>query len=493
MNPATLAAIQLGSTAGPSIVETHGGAALIRASSLIPSLSMAWEAAMNKPILTLQELDAAVAAAGSKAKKANRPHSPLVENQVSLVALTRASELKATPISWVWPGWLARGKAQIIGGQPGAGKTTLAMLIAAIVTIAGRWPDGTSATKGNVIIWSGEDDPTDTLVPRLAVSGADLTRVFFVESVFEGKERRPFDPAKDIGPLKQAIEANGGAVLLVIDPIVSAVAGDSHKNGDTRRSLQPLVDLASDVGAALLGITHFSKGTAGREPIERITGSIAFGALARVVMVAAKEPDAEDATAGRRILARAKSNIGPDEGGFAYSLQLVPMPSRDDIEASIAVWGERIVGTAREILAEAETVRGDDDEGGKFREAKDWLLDFLMDGPRGAKECRSASSRDGHRWRTIERAKTELKISSVRGDSGWAWALPQDQDRQDNRHHSNYASPGGVGGLGGIKQNQEVTKGQDRQINQVRQRRQEFGVGDVAGQNGGLDGWEGEI
>ena len=103
---------------------------------------------------------------------------------------------------------------------------------------------------------------------------------------------------------------------------MNAVAGDSHKNTETRRALQPLVELAASANAALLGITHFSKGTAGREPIERITGSIAFGALARVVMVAGKEAEKEDDdTPPRRFLARAKSNIGPDEGGFAYELQ----------------------------------------------------------------------------------------------------------------------------------------------------------------------------
>lgn len=156
-----------------------------------------------------------------------------------------------------------------------------------------------SPARGNVVVWSGEDDYADTLVPGLSASGADLDRVFFVEGVLEGKERRPFVPAKHILPLRQAIEAAGGAVLVVVDPIVSAMAGDSHKNSETRRALQPLVDLASDVNAALLGVTHFSKGTSGREPIERIIGSVAFGALARVVMVAAKEPEANDGTAGR--------------------------------------------------------------------------------------------------------------------------------------------------------------------------------------------------
>jgi hypothetical protein len=344
----------------------------------------------------------------------------------AVVTLKRASDLEAAPITWVWPGWLARGKAHIIGGQPGAGKTTLAMKFAATVTTGGRWPDGTTATRGNVILWSGEDDPADTLVPRLAASGADLGRVFFVEDVIEGKERRAFDPAKDIGPLKQAIEAGGGAVLLVVDPIVSAVAGDSHKNSETRRSLQPLLDLASSVGAALLGVTHFSKGTSGREPIERITGSIAFGALARVVMVAAKEPEADDGTAGRRILARAKSNIGPDEGGYAYSLELVPMPGRSDINASVAVWRERIDGTARDMLAVAEST-DDDGEVNALNEAKNFLLDFLADGPKPAKECKAAAAEAALSWATVRRAQDKLGIKPAKDSmtGGWTWSLPE--------------------------------------------------------------------
>src|SRR5206468_6547517 len=98
-----------------------------------------------------------------------------------------------------------------------------------------------------------------------------------------------------------------------------AVSGDSHKNGETRRALQPLVDLASEACACLLGITHFSKGTSGRDPLERITGSVAFGALPRVVLVAAREADTLEGALPRRILARAKANNGPDDGGFYYS------------------------------------------------------------------------------------------------------------------------------------------------------------------------------
>jgi putative DNA primase/helicase len=133
-----------------------------------------------------------------------------------------------------------------------------------------------------------------------------MHRVYFVSAMIEHGKRRSFDPAKDIEPLQVAIQKAGGAALIIVAPVVSAVAGDSHKNADVRRSLQPLVDMAARMDAALLGITHFSKGTNGREPVERLTGSLAFGALARVVFVAAKKEAEGDE---------------PDDGGFAYDLR----------------------------------------------------------------------------------------------------------------------------------------------------------------------------
>jgi len=348
------------------------------------------------------------------------------------MSLLPASGIKPEPISWLWRDWLARGKMHIIAGQPGTGKTTLAMKMAATVSAGSRWPDGTEATKGNVIIWSGEDDPADTLVPRLEASGADLSRIFFAGEMSCKKERRDFDPAKDITALQAAIEAAGGASLIIVDPIVSATAADSHKNSETRRGLQPLVDMAAKLDAALLGITHFTKGSEGRSPIDRVTGSVAFGALARVVMVAAREQDGGDGKPGPRILMRAKSNIGPDDGGFNYELQLVPMFERPDIVASVVSWGESVDGNARELLAEAEKVP-DKEAAGALQEATDFLLDLLIDGPKSAKVVRAAARDAGHSPRTIDRAKSKLGIASVKDrlTGGWNWSRPEErQGRQ---------------------------------------------------------------
>lgn len=163
-------------------------------------------------------------------------------------------------------------------------------------------------------MWSGEDDPADTLLPRLLAMGAEPARVYFVTGARIGNELQSFDPARDMAQLLVEAERIGNVRLLIVDPVVSAVAGDSHKNTEVRRALQPLVDLGASLGATVLGISHFSKGSAGRDPTERVVGSMAFGAVARVVLCAAKVKRRED-KGDRRILVRSKSNIGPDEGG----------------------------------------------------------------------------------------------------------------------------------------------------------------------------------
>jgi putative DNA primase/helicase len=103
-------------------------------------------------------------------------------------------------------------------------------------------------------------------------------------------------------------------------------------------------------------------------------------------MVAAKKQD-EDDKPGVRIFMPAKSNIGPDEGGFEYELQQAALYSNPDIVASRVVFGNAIEGKARDLLAEAETVKDkDDDKAASLREATDFLIGLLLDGPMPTKE-----------------------------------------------------------------------------------------------------------
>lgn len=346
----------------------------------------------------------------------------------AVVQLMRASDVRPEQIKWLWPGYLAQGKMHVLAGAPGGGKTTIALRLAAIVSAGGSWPDGSYCNAGNVVIWSGEDDIKDTLVPRLIAAGADTNRIHFVVDVKDAGGVRSFDPSKDMPALEAAIKRAGGASLMIVDPIVSAVAGDGHKSTDVRRGLQPLVDLAMSERCALFGITHFSKGTSGRDPLERVTGSIAFGALARVVFVAAKEQqgdEAETEAPPRRMFLRCKSNIGDDTGGFEYNLEQQALAGYEGMFASVATFGQAVEGDTRTILTEAETEPSDGD-GGALAEAKEWLLDLLLDGPRGAKDLQSAARDAGHAQRTVRRAKQALGVQARKSGlkGGWEWFYP---------------------------------------------------------------------
>jgi putative DNA primase/helicase len=363
-----------------------------------------------------------------------------VNSSVTILKLLSAVDIEPQSIDWLWNGWLARGKLHLLAGAAGTGKTTLAMAPAAGLSSGKPWPDGSPCTAACVVVWSGEDDPSDTLVPRLIASSAERKKVCFVPDVVVNGECKAFDPSTDIDLLAKEIDRLGNVGLLIIDPIVSAIAGDSHKNSEVRRGLQPLVDLAAKRGIAIIGITHLSKGTSGSSPGERVTGSLAFNAVARTTIFAftKTEADADGEMLTRRYFMRGKSNIGPDSGGFEYSLKQEMVRGYPSITASVVEWGEAVEGSTREKMAEAESADSEGSEGGAVTEAKEFLAVLLAHSSMPAKQVQSEARESGISPASLRRAQKALKIKPSKSAmaGGWIWSLPRTCSSSTEHAHS---------------------------------------------------------
>lgn len=330
------------------------------------------------------------------------------------------ADIDAKPVRWLWPKRIALGKLNLLAGHPGRGKSTLTLYIAALVSNGGRWPDASRCPIGNVLFITCEDDPADTLVPRLQAIGANLSRCHLLEAVHDenGKER-PFNLKTDVSRVEELARDKSALSLIVIDPISAYLNGiDSHNVAEVRGALVPLQQLAERLGAAVIMVSHFNKGTPDGSAMSRVSGSGAFVAVCRSAWVVERDPNCPDGD--RRIFAPMKNNIGDDRTGFAFVVEQCDLG--DDIEAS------RVRFASGSVLISAdELVRGQTSthvkQSAKSR-ASDFLSELLAGGPMPEAEVERAAKTAGHKIRTIQRAKADLKVQSRKRDSAWWWELP---------------------------------------------------------------------
>jgi putative DNA primase/helicase len=337
------------------------------------------------------------------------------------IVLINGADIEPEPVNWLWRNGLQLGVLNLLAGRSGGGKSTIAVSWCATVTNGGKWPDGqVCSTPGRAVYWSGEDGIKDTLLPRFIAADGNRGKMSFVEGVRVGERKRPFDPAADMPKLARAVEKLGDVRMIVLDPIAVMIKGaDSHKNVETRIGLQPFADLCASRGACGLGVHHFTKNTEGGDPLDRISGSLAFGALPRCGWVAAKDlNEAEDA---RRVLLRVKMSNGPDWGGFEYRLDRRDLNQWPGVTAQSVWWGAAIEGTAKELLAQLENKP----EAGS--EAAAFLRATLKDGPQLAAEISAKGKEQGLSEWALRRALKKLGGSKEKASfkGAWIWELPQ--------------------------------------------------------------------
>ena len=100
-------------------------------------------------------------------------------NKLKLLTM---SDIPAEEVRWLWYPYLPRGKITIIQGDPGEGKTTFVLALAALLTRGLPMPGCTeSRPPMNIIYQTAEDGLADTVKPRLTALGADCSKVLVID------------------------------------------------------------------------------------------------------------------------------------------------------------------------------------------------------------------------------------------------------------------------------------------------------------------------
>ena len=193
--------------------------------------------------------------------------------------LIQMSEIESEEVNWLWYPYIPYGKLTIVQGDPGDGKTTLVLNIAAKLSKGETLDDEMKCEEPiNVIYQTAEDGLADTVKPRLESAGADCTRIMVIDesdkSLSMADER-----------LEEAIKKTN-AKLLILDPIQAYLGGgmDMNRANEARDMTKRLGALAEKYKCAIVLIGHMNK-AGGSKAAYRGMGSIDFYAVARCVLL----------------------------------------------------------------------------------------------------------------------------------------------------------------------------------------------------------------
>lgn len=315
--------------------------------------------------------------------------------------MIKMSDIEAQEIEWLWYPYIAYGKLAIVQGDPGDGKTTLILNLAAKLTKGEGLDENMKVMEPmNVIYQTAEDGLADTVKPRLLQAGADCEKVLVID-----------ESEKSLSMLDERIEEaliKTGARVLILDPIQAYLGSgtDMNRANEVRNMTKRLAALAEKYKCAIILIGHMNK-AAGNKAAYRGMGSIDFYAVARSVLLVGRvegEPNI-------RAMVQIKNNLA--EFGHAKAFRLSEEGFR---------WLGDYEITADEVLG------GYAPKINKLEQAKDLLREL-------SKELEKVESNSIYDMakeqniskRTLENAKREMGIRAKRENDSWYWPLDREK------------------------------------------------------------------
>ena len=316
--------------------------------------------------------------------------------QLKLISM---DQVPIEEVQWLWYPYIPYGKLTIIHGDPGEGKTTQILRLAALLSQGESLPcDDRPQEPVKIIYQTAEDGLGDTIKPRLLAGDADCAQIKVIDETEASltllDER-----------VEQAISETGARVM-ILDPVQAYVGTgvDMNRANEVRTVLAQLSRIAEKYKCAMILVGHLNKAQ-GTKSQYRGLGSIDFQAAARSVLIVGRVKEKPEV----RVMAHEKSSLAPEGEPVAFEL------SADN--------GFRWLGHY--------DISIDDLLSGVSREKKSDLAeklirDCLSDGRYPQQALMDKAKRMDISKRIIDEVKKRLNVRSVKDGNQWFWQLPDE-------------------------------------------------------------------
>lgn len=320
-----------------------------------------------------------------------------MEEQKCVLKIIKMSDVQSQEIEWLWYPFIPYGKLTIIQGDPGDGKTTLVLNIAAKLSKGEGLDENMQIAEPiNIIYQTAEDGLADTVKPRLELAGADCEKIMVIDE--SDKSLSMIDER-----LEEAI-VKTGARLLILDPIQAYLGGgmDMNRANEARDMTKKLGALAEKTKCAIILIGHMNK-AAGNKAAYRGMGSIDFFAVARSVLLVGRI----EGEANTRAVVQIKNNLAAFGHAKAFELSESGFQWIGDYEITVD-----------------EVLGGIAPKTNKMEQAKKILKELAeTQNAVQSNEVFELAEEHGISKRTTEKAKKELGIKAKKINNAWYWEL----------------------------------------------------------------------
>lgn len=313
------------------------------------------------------------------------------------------SSVTQREVEWLWYPYIPYGKLTIIQGDPGEGKSTFILNVAARLTKGKNMPDGFKVKEPHMVVYqTAEDNLSDTVKPRLVAAGADCKKIAYI--IDEDATLTLED--NHIEKVIQQTKAR----LFILDPLQAYLSQDSDmfSAGRMRQQLKRLADIAAKYKCAVVIIGHMNKAS-GEKNLYRGLGSIDIAAIARSVLMISRDK----MIPSLRYMFPVKSSLAPEGETVTFML---------NNKKGIKWLGTKKVD--RDMMKNA----GEDES--KSQLAHRILLEILESNDVPSLDILNKMKLMGISERTAQSVKKELGITSYKSGHLWYWHLPEKPEKE---------------------------------------------------------------